>query len=304
MVLQNPIHKGTRALRNPGLTKGYLSEKVFELVDKNVQFGMNIYDRDWDVLLVLDACRYDLFTEFAPEHPVFEAFDGVEPVYSCASATPVWLSRTFDRAPPEEVADTHYVSCTGFSTRVEDAGLDEITEVWRYAVDHEYGITRPEALTDAAIDTIRDGNSGRYIVHYVQPHAPFLHCPGKYNSTGGDETGTQYVWKGLKRGEFDRDEVWADYGRNVLTVLDEVQTIIDNVSGTVVITSDHGNALGEFGIYGHPRYCALPSLRKVPWVEASGKGLEEYEVQGRSAMRTGLGEHDLDENLRSLGYKE
>jgi len=303
MVLQNPIHNGKRALRNPNLLKGYLSEKVLATLDRQVSFGMNIYEREWDVLLILDACRYDLFTEFAPTHPVFEEFELVEPVYSCASATPVWLDRTFDNAPSDEVADTHYVSCTGFSTRVEDAGLSDIDEVWRYAVDHEYGITRPEALTDAAIDAIRDGDRHRYLVHYVQPHAPFLHCPGRYGSTGGDEGGTQHVWAGLKQGEFDLESVWEDYGQNLLTVLDHVQTVVENVEGTVAITSDHGNAVGELGIYGHPRYCALPTLRRVPWVEVTGKGGDEYEVQGRSEMRTGLGEHDLDENLRNLGYK-
>jgi hypothetical protein len=235
---------------------------------------------------------------------VYDAFESVEPVYSCASATPIWLSRTFENGPPEDVADTHYVSCTGFSTRVANVGLNAIDEVWRYAVDHEFGITRPEALTDAAIDAIRGGESGHYVVHYVQPHAPFLHCPGKYGSTGGDEGGTQNVWKGLKYGEFELEEVWDDYGKNLLTVLDQVQTIIEDVDGTVAITSDHGNLVGELGIYGHPRYCAHPTLRRVPWVVANGKGSHEYEVQGRAAMRTGLGEHDLDENLRNLGYKE
>lgn len=270
---------------------------------QRLNYGTTIYDRKWDVLVLLDACRFDLFQEFAPRHDVFDRFESFEPVYSCASATPEWIKKTFVEGPRSLVSGTHYVSCTGFSTNIDEGRLHQVDEVWRYAVDPEYGSTRPEAVTDAAIDAARNTEADRLVVHYVQPHAPFLHCVGKYNSQGdGGEGGTQNVWKGLREGRYDYDEVWEDYGQNLLTVLDEVETIVENVSGKVAITSDHGNAMGEWGMYGHPAYAPVPIIKRVPWVEAVGRESDEYEVQGVESISTGLSEHDLQDNLAALGY--
>ena len=270
---------------------------------KRVNYGTNIYDRKWDVLVVLDACRFDLFREFAPRHDVYDRFDTVEPIYSCSSATQEWLEKTFIDGPRTQTKQTHYVTCTGFSTNIPEGAVHQIDEVWRYGVDPEYRVTRPEAVTDAAIDAARTTDAKRLVVHYVQPHAPFLHCVGKYGSRGdGGEGGTQNVWLGLSDGRFDREEVWEDYGQNLLRVLDEVETLIDNVDGKVVITSDHGNAMGEFGFHGHPIYIPHPVVKRVPWAEARGADSGEYEVQGVEAISTGLNEQTLHENLSALGY--
>lgn len=270
---------------------------------QRLNYGTTIYDRKWDVLILLDACRFDLFQEFAPQHDVFDRFESFEPVYSCASATPEWIEKTFVEGPRSLVSGTHYVSCTGFSTNIDEDRLHQVDEVWRYAVDPSYGSTRPEAVTDAAIDAARNSDADRLVVHYVQPHAPFLHCVGKYDSQGdGGEGGTQNVWKGLREGRYDYDEVWEDYGQNLLRVLDEVETIVENVSGKVAITSDHGNAMGEWGMYGHPSYVPAPIIKRVPWVEAVGGESDEYDVQGVKSISTGLSEHDLQDNLSALGY--
>lgn len=39
--------------------------------------------------------------------------------------------------------------------------------------------------------------------------------------------------------------------------LDEVETVIENLLGKVVVTSDHGNGMGEWGVYAHPRWARL-----------------------------------------------
>lgn len=289
------------AWRNP--YKGY--ERGLQEIGKRLNYGVEFYDREWDVLIILDACRYDLFEEFAPRHQIYQQFDSVEPFYSCASSTKEWLRHTFDQGPDDLVSDTHYVTCTGFSEKLRQERLAGIDEVWRYAVDPSYGCTRPEAVTDAAIDAFRHSDASRLVVHYVQPHAPFLHCAGKYDSTGdGGKGGTQNVWRGLRAGKYDKEEVWEDYGQNLLTVLDEAHTVLRNVSGKVIVTSDHGNAMGEWGIYGHPEFAPLPIIKRVPWAEATGLGLNEYDVRGVEDISTGLGEHDLRDNLQALGYVE
>lgn len=105
-------------------------------------------------------------------------------------------------------------------------------------------------------------------------------------------------------GEYDGREVWEDYGENLLTILDQAETVIRNVAGDVVVTSDHGNVMGGWGVYGHPEYVPLPIIKRVPWAEATGENLDEYEVLGVEKICTGLGEHDLRDNLQALGYVE
>lgn len=271
---------------------------------RRMNYGRRAHNHEWDILVILDACRYDLFETFGPKHEVYDRFESVEPVYSCASATPEWLAKTFEEAPDEFVAGTYYISSTGFIREVDADRLRGVDEVWDYAVDPEYGVTRPEAVTNAGIRAFREEEADRYVVHYVQPHAPFLHCPGKYDAVGnGGMGGTQNVWDGLQAGRFDRDEIWEDYGRNLLRVLDEVETLLRNVEGRVVVTADHGNAMGEWGIYGHPRDVPLPVIKRVPWAVAQGQGDHDYEVEDRESIATGLGEHDLREHLRALGYR-
>lgn len=295
-----------KGITNPHLIPGYLCKKALHIPNKYFNYGTNIYEEDWDTLIILDACRSDLFTEFGPKHPVYQYFNSVDSKYSIASRTPDWIKRTVKGAPESELKKTHYISCTGFITEVEDEKFYDVEHVWRYAHDEEARVTRPEAVTDAAINAFRNSGADRYIVHYVQPHAPFLHCVGKYNSIGDGAGGTQNVWKGLKAGKYNQDEVWEDYGQNLLTILDHVETLINNVTGHVVVTSDHGNAMGEWGVYGHPGHHMIPAIREVPWAEAEGRGNHDYVVQGKEKIGTELGADDhndrLEKHLRDLGY--
>lgn len=144
------------------------------------------------------------------------------------------------------------------------------------------------------------GGDGYYIFHYNQPHAPFINCPGKYDSikTVGLHGATQNVWKGLRDKKYDRDELWEDYCRSLYETLDEVQKVVDNVSGRVVISSDHGNLLGEFGLYGHPSHVPVSKLKRVPWVTTSGKGLDNYTPTEIDKTRN----TERKEYLENLGY--
>lgn len=57
------------------------------------------------------------------------------------------------------------------------------------------------------------------------------------------------------------------YQNNLKKVLVEVQTLVDRLPDKVVITSDHGELLGEEEIYGHPKRANHFALREVPWLE-------------------------------------
>ena len=50
--------------------------------------------------------------------------------------------------------------------------------------------------------------------------------------------------------------------------------IINTDFEKVVVTADHGEALGEFGVYAHPRWVHHPKVRIVPWLEISSTDME------------------------------
>ncbi|WP_424017681.1 hypothetical protein ACOZ4N_17690 [Halorientalis pallida] len=297
------LRRVKKGLRDPRLAVDFLSYKTLKFLDKNLPIGSNVFERDWDVLVVLDACRYDLFEAFAPKHDVYDSFESVTSYYSVASSTKFWVRRTFDERFSNTISKTHYVSGMGYADQLNSSRLQQLDHVWRYAELPEAGSTRPEAVTDAGVQAIRNDEAERVIIHYAQPHAPFLHCLGRYNSKAGDGGNSQNVWNGLADGQYDTDEVWRDYGQNLLRILDEVEVVIEEADGTVVVTSDHGNAMGEWGIYGHPGHIPLPTIRKVPWAEATGKAKRAYSIKGRDEFDSGR-ETSLHDHLKSLGYHD
>ncbi|MFC5278677.1 hypothetical protein ACFPM1_07900 [Halorubrum rubrum] len=62
-------------------------------VTKRYRWGTNVFDRDWDLLVVLDACRVDALREVADEY----GFVGdVESMTSVGSTSFEWMNHTFD----------------------------------------------------------------------------------------------------------------------------------------------------------------------------------------------------------------
>lgn len=88
---------------------------------------------------------------------------------------------------------------------------------------------------------------------------------------------TQKLRKSLNLVNLDPVEVTAkEYGDeglrkaykdNLERVLSEVETLTDRLPGKIVVTADHGEFLGEEGIYSHPYKVDHPILREVPWLK-------------------------------------
>jgi hypothetical protein len=261
--------------------------------------GTPVYDRDWDLLVVVDACRLDLMCEVAPAH---EFATEVGTLRSLDSTTQLWLRKNFTAPYTAEMAETAYVCANPFSAAELDPNdFHTLDEVWR-DVWVEPGTVPPEAVTDRAIHTTREHDSRYLIVHYLQPHWPFLSRPEMVDGPRRGQFGAQEwrdVWEKLRDGDLDRDEVWAGYRENLERALDEVAVLLRNVDAeTAVVTSDHGNALGEWFVYGHPPTMPQDCLRVVPWVETTATDEGTREPATHAIDRT----LDRDEQLAALGY--
>ena len=264
--------------------------------------GTNVYERDWDVLVILDACRVDLLRSVADEYG-FIGEGNVDRVESVGSMSKEWMAKTFDDDHADEVSDTVYVTANVFSERIlDDDDFLELDEVWRYAWDDEEGTVLPRPVTDRAVQAAREREPERLIVHYVQPHHPFLSVDGFEAATFGPDSSDTVV-DALRKGRIERDRFMSAYRDNLRAVLDDVGLLLSNVDGEVAITADHGDALGEWGVYDHPVGFLHPAVRTVPWVEAEATDTGEH-VPESWEETTRTDEDGVTDRLQALGYVE
>jgi hypothetical protein len=180
----------------------------------------------------------------------------------------------------------------------------DIVRVYEDDWDDDLGTVRPEVMAERTIATCERYPDKRVLAHWLQPHQPFL--VGDIGRGFEDES----VWKELRRGGIDLERVVAAYEGSLELTLPEVERVVEAVTGRVVVSSDHGNLLGEsprfypLPMYGHPRKVRHPALVEVPWVVFDGA--ERRAVTAASDRVAGddetAGEETVQDRLRDLGY--
>ncbi|ADN49852.1 hypothetical protein [Vulcanisaeta distributa] len=134
----------------------------------------------------------------------------------------------------------------------------------------------PSEVNDAVM---RIGLSGRDIVWYAQPHFPWvldeeLSLMLMKDALIHDYVPPDTIGYRLRMLGVGRDRVIRAYYANLVLVLKYVKDLLNYVKrqnidyDEVVVTSDHGEMLGEFGLYLHQEY-DLPQLVLVPWLRVS-----------------------------------
>jgi hypothetical protein len=280
--------------------------------------GTHVYDEDWDLLVILDACRVDVLESVADEYEFIETVDSR---WSVGSHSHEWLTQTFSEDYADEIANTAYVSGNGHTHETfvereyppdetvpfcwpnwrtvgtEDFG--QLDMLWETAHQDELGVP-PRAITDRTVEVARESDYDRLIAHYMQPHIPYI-----AGALAEDRSPTDIEakgWKLLESGDADHDEVWQLYEDNLRLVLDEVKLLLENVDAeNVVVTADHGNAFGEYTIHGHPEGMLLPCVKTVPWVETQASDEHTFEPTG-SDVRQEREKTNIEDHLTDLGY--
>jgi glycosyltransferase involved in cell wall biosynthesis len=209
---------------------------------------------------------------------------------SVATETPEFLDRTFGG---ESYPDTVYVTGNPMH-RVDDwcsVDLDDvfhdIVDVWATEWDDDLGTLPPAEMAAAARRARERYPEHRLVVHFVQPHYPFIGPLGKQLAHGtingkeraegehadGDE---RPVWRALRDGDHTIDSVREAYAENLWVALPYVQELLADFDGETVLTSDHGNHIGDLAspfpvrLFGHPPNVRTPELVTVPWLTVHG----------------------------------
>lgn len=263
--------------------------------------GIKVMDEDWDNLIILDACRYDLFEEV-------NTIEGeLRSVISGDSSTSGFLQYNFD---DETFPDTVYVSANPQVQRHEvGERFHDCIRLWEDCWDDELRTVLPEDVTERALEAHEQHPHKRLIVHYIQPHYPFIGETGRQIDHGSLNGGgvikskreIKSVWDQLERGTVDRGEIWKAYRENLELAIPEINRLLSGIDGKSVITSDHGNSFGRLRVYGHPGGTFLESLVKVPWLEKKKEPRRNIEAGGNRSTDEDI-YPDVSDRLADLGY--
>lgn len=262
--------------------------------------GTDYMEADWDNLLILDACRYDAFEEL-------NHLDGeLSVVQSPASETESFLRAIADgRSFP----DTVYITANPQITKI-DTRFHEMHFLWESLWDDEVDTVRPEDVTEFTLSLLDRYSDKRLIVHYIQPHIPFIGPTGRQLDQAPFQGGTleraqpgeDSVWQQLKLGEMEVETARQAYRENLELALDAVEPLVESLVGKTVVTSDHGNAFGEWGIYGHPRNRPIAPITTVPWLEILTDSRREIVAADSTVSPTEVQEQSVKGRLEALGY--
>ncbi|MFP4232878.1 MAG: sulfatase-like hydrolase/transferase [Candidatus Aenigmatarchaeota archaeon] len=212
-------------------------------------------EEDWDYLIILDACRYDTFKKI-------NRIEGeLHKKKSLGSATPEWLIENFKG---KKLDDVIYVSGNPFSSSEKFVGFKpennflQVIGVWDKGWHKNLGTVSAEEVTKAALETLKQYLDKRIIIHYMQPHSPFL---------GKTDVELDRNYPGLIFGDISIERVMKAYEDNLKYVLKEVKKVLKHLDGNIVITSDHGTLFGERGLYFHIPNIRMDEINDVPWLE-------------------------------------
>lgn len=276
--------------------------------------GVNVMTEDWDNLIILDACRYDFFEAECE-------FQGqLESRVSRGAMSWEFMMENF---VGRNLHDTVYVTSNPFVSRLDDvfhATVDEpLTKAW----EDKYGTVMPESMTDAAIRSAERFPRKRLIVHYMQPHLPPIGAVaddikervelsgldrGMAGASGSPDGDGLTLYAAYRNGQISLDTVEAAYRESLSVALDSVEGLLDRLDGKSVITSDHGELLGERpcllypSSFGHDNLPRNETLCRVPWFIVEGEQRRQV-VEEPPVTEETMDRGVAEQRLEQLGYK-
>lgn len=222
----------------------------------------SIHDLEWDYIFILDACRADYYQELSRD---------CQTRISKGSSTRDFLRENFSDGNHEDIV---YISANPHLNQdlfreITENSVEEVFHCVFHTYEGGWDAEKKTVPPNEVLSDVRTAEqlfpNKRKIIHLMQPHHPFV---------GGDmvETGFNILenkdeeneWSLAEMGEIAHQEVSQAYLENLEFVMNQVEGIENSLDGRILITSDHGNLVGENGLYGHPSGSKAKVLREVP----------------------------------------
>jgi hypothetical protein len=288
-----------------------IKELVIESIERLLRPNFKchyVLEEDWDVLIILDACRYDVFSH---HFQVLGSKGKLEHRISCGSHTAEFVRKNFLRKEfLSLLRKIVYVS----ANPMVDAALGKVRKhfykyipIWRFAWDEHLVTVSPWRTAYYALKTyLATPKDKKIIVHFLQPHGPFIgkkygHI-SKYFNKEVNEFIKRHVTTHIERRKdniilsvinfyikpiikegilngfpqlgrlYSIEDLIKAYIENLLITFPYVKILLESFSGRIVVTSDHGEAFGEYiskivpiRVVGHFSRIHSDVLVKIPW---------------------------------------
>lgn len=227
---------------------------------------------DWEILVMLDGCRYDLFKKNLPvELKKYE----LKKAISNAHGTFEWLEKNFNQK-----TDIIYLSpliyLDKYLPKIRNK-FSDVVDVWKEGWDTSMNNISQKYVTKQAIHYSKQNK--RIIVHYgaFWGGAYPTYRKGVFWEMRlfcQKNIPTIILWninklfspsKVIEK----RQKIIEHYERQLKTFFPPILQLIKQTNKKILITADHGTLQGEFGYYGahHSRLIQLKKLVEVPWME-------------------------------------
>lgn len=278
------------------------------LVDIEPKNGINVMKEDWDNLILLDACRYDYFTEQ-------NFIEGeLRRVLSKGGHSWEFMQNNFvDR----EFHDTIYITANPHADKLADGTFYYMENLLSTSWDNELGTVHPSDVVEKTIDISGKFPNKRLIVHFMQPHRPYLGPTADqvrerfdikgYNTRGRHDRKGIGWFQGISEGRISWEETRQAYRETLDIVLEHAGGLLEKIDGKSVITSDHGELLGEKLVpfdrsrSGHPRLKTKETYF-VPWLETPSENVRKISTE-EPIESDNVDEEVIEDRLAALGYK-
>ncbi len=266
--------------------------------------GVRIVDEDWDSLIILDACRYDFFRAFYREAGLRGR---LEYRISAGTDTRSFLRENFSYGSFKDIV---YVTANPFVDLYFKDVFYDVISVWDFGWDSRHGTVLPSTMYRYSIVAAALYPEKRLIIHFMQPHYPYLALKGltqsylehlRSSALSGREPRPKLRFYPHKIYDVElnirlpKRVLVRAYIANLRLVLRYVSRLVNFLPGRTIITSDHGEAFGDrvcrllpIRVYGHFPWVRVPSLIYVPWLVVEERDKEDVDIR-EEIRRLGLG---------------
>lgn len=260
--------------------------------------GVSVFDRDWDNLIILDACRYDYFRDMISDYDISGDLSVHRSLGSCSRE---FVQRNFEGRQLHEVVvvsvNWWYEQVQkDFDTPVDVHHLELINEREDRGVGKK--IAFPDHIIERLGQIVEEYDDKRLLLHFHQPHAPYVGPTAKEHSNPD-----KYHPLGIPH-KYARDA----YQETLNMILSKIPETVEMLDGKTVISADHGDLLGDRGwpipvkLYGHPCEHYHEKLTTVPWFVVDHENRRTITAEEPTKPQEFLDDSEREERLRDLGY--
>ncbi|RLI83713.1 MAG: hypothetical protein DRP01_08865, partial [Archaeoglobales archaeon] len=189
---------------------------------------------EWDVLIVLDACRFDVFKR------LYGNRFNVEPVISAGTCTPEWFCRTWQGRRKDTIYVSGNPTITSRPITLIGFYIDapfifyRVYDCWNIGwkkVGYAWTVN-PHYVCEFALSVLKAYPDKKVVVHLLQPHTPYPTVPELARYFTPDlRNADKPFWEALKNGEIPLDLVRRGYEDNLKWAMDAVFKMLARLRG-------------------------------------------------------------------------